>query len=97
MSERARKTKTKHNIIRYSRACGAEPDEVDDVVISGSLFRMEQMSDTHFWLAIYRGEERVAFGIVWDKKRKRLIGYVQEDELCCQDDMQCLAAEEGAR
>lgn len=38
---------------------------IDDVSISGSLFRMERMTDTTFWVCMYgkNGRERIAFDL----------------------------------
>lgn len=60
--------------------------EVDDIVIDGDLFRMERMTETSWWLAIYRGEQRVSFDLLWDEDAHKIMAYVQDDELGCTDD-----------
>ena len=59
---------------------------VDDVMIDGDLFRMEQMDKDSWWVAIYRGDKRVRFVLSWDKKRKEIVAKVSEDDLGCIDD-----------
>lgn len=63
--------------------------QVDDVAITGDLFRMEQMSDTCWWVCICRGEsgeKRTAFNLVWDRKQKRIVAVLWEDTIGCTDD-----------
>lgn len=60
--------------------------EVDDVAIDGDLFRMERMDRKHWWLCIYRGDQRVAFDLFYDKRRRTIIAQVTEDDLGCIDD-----------
>ncbi len=54
---------------------------VDDVAISGDLFRMERMDKGAWWVAIYRGDERTMFSLVWDRKRREIVAIVTEDTL----------------
>ena len=60
--------------------------EVDDVVITGDLFRMEQMDKDSWWVAMYRGDERVCITLRWDKKRREIVATVYEDGIGCTDD-----------
>lgn len=56
---------------------------VDDVVIDDvDCFRLERMSPKSWWLAAYRGKERVAFWLSSDAK----IRISHEDSLGCTDD-----------
>lgn len=59
--------------------------EVDDVAITGDLFRLEQMSRSAWWAAIYRGDRRVSFWFRYNRKRGIIVD-VQGDELGCVDD-----------
>ena len=61
-----------------------EDGKVDDVAISGDLFRMEQLDDDVFWLTIYRGEKRASFTL--SRKGKQIIAVVQADGIGCVDD-----------
>jgi len=57
---------------------------VDDVSISGDLYRLERMTDTCFWTCVYRGHDRTAFSInIVDGK---LVVQQIEDSIGCTDD-----------
>lgn len=59
------------------------PDgSVDDVAISGDLFRLEQMDDDSFWACVHRGDKAVHFMI----RGKNLIAQSYEDDIGCIDD-----------
>lgn len=60
--------------------------QVDDVVITGDLFHLEQMDDNAWWVTIYRGDRQACFLLQWDKKRKRIKTILMEDDLSCTDD-----------
>lgn len=36
---------------------------IDDVAITGDMYRLERMNDRTFWTCIYRGKHRVCFSI----------------------------------
>lgn len=62
---------------------------VDDVFIDGTLLRLEQMDDDFWWLAIYRGNKRVAFHITTPGEPGEgtpISVVVVEDDLGCVDD-----------
>jgi hypothetical protein len=59
--------------------------EVDDVAITGDLFRLEQMDKAVWWAAIYRGDKRVALWFRYNRKRGIVVN-VQEDDFGCTDD-----------
>ena len=59
--------------------------DVDDVVITGDTFRMERMRKNAWWLAVYRGDQRVCFWLTREKG-KGIVTEVTEDELGCVDD-----------
>lgn len=50
----------------------------DDVVIAGTLFRMERMTDTQWWIGVYRGTQRCTF-VITSATPIQLV--VWEDEL----------------
>ena len=60
--------------------------DVDDVAISGDLFRMEQMRSDDWWVCVYRGEQRTMFSLCWDRKARCLRAVVTEDSIGCHDD-----------
>jgi hypothetical protein len=57
--------------------------QVDDVAITGDLFRMERMNDQCWWVAIYRGENRTTFNL--QLKEGRLEATLIEDSIGCQE------------
>jgi hypothetical protein len=57
--------------------------QVDDVAISGGLFRMERMDAHLWWVAVYRGDKRVTF---WLRARGRITADLGEDGIGCVDD-----------
>ncbi len=59
-----------------------EDGYVDDVVINGDLFRMEQLGDDAIWICIYRDERRVSF----TAQGKNIHIFIQDDDLHCIDD-----------
>ena len=66
-----------------------EDGTVDDVAIDGNLLRLEQMDDDFWWLAIYRGDKRVAFHITTPGECGEgmpISVMVVEDDLGCIDD-----------
>jgi len=67
-------------VIRYAGG------QVDDVAITGDLFRMEQMDRDHWWVCIYRGDKRTMFGLWWDKRRREIVAHLTEDTIGCHDD-----------
>ena len=57
---------------------------VDDVAISGDLFRLEKMARGVWWSCIYRGAHRTCF---WFRIVKGdIIVTVTEDSIGCRDD-----------
>jgi len=56
---------------------------VDDVAITGDLFRMERMDDGAWWVCIYRGEKRTAFSLM---SKTAIEATVVEDSIGCADD-----------
>ncbi len=68
------------SVIRYANG------QVDDVAISGDLFRLEQMDKTVWWSAIYRGAQRTCFWFRYDRKRREIVVTISEDEIGCHDD-----------
>lgn len=66
---------------------------VDDVVISGNLFRMEQMDKDAWWVAIYRGKKRTSFSLQWDRKSRNIVATVTDDSIGCTDDSLAEASE----
>lgn len=58
-------------------------NQIDDVAISGDLFRMEQMDRDHWWLCIYRGKQRTAFSLRWDRKRREIVATLTDDSIGC--------------
>ena len=73
-----REAVTPMNVIRLD-----EDGQVDDVAISGDLFRMERMNDGDWWVCIYRGEKRAAFTLTASSPNKAIL---QEDDIGCHDD-----------
>lgn len=66
-------------IIRYD-----DEGKVDDVAISGDLlFRLEQMDDGFWWLAVSRGDKQVVFDIM---SESAIDVHLREDDLGCIDD-----------
>jgi len=60
----------------------------DDIVIEGvTCFRMERMDTGHVWIAAYRGDERVTFGLHSDRKIR--IDLVEDDFGCVDDTNEC--------
>ena len=60
-----------------------ERGDPDDIVIDDvTCFRMERMSQRGWWLAAYRGDERVAFWL----SSKKPIAISVEDGFGCVDD-----------
>ncbi len=76
-------------IIRYANG------QVDDVAISGDLFRMEQMDKDCWWVAVYRGKDCTMFDLRWDRKTHNIVATVYQDEIGCIDD--CKQVEEAAK
>lgn len=66
------------------RICTNVDGTLDDIFITGDFFRMEQMDDDCWWLAIYRGKKRVSFNLV--RKGKKIKAILQDDELDCEYD-----------
>lgn len=61
------------------------PDgSADDVVISCTTFRLEQLDDDVFWAAAYRGEQIVMFTI--RIVEGRLVAMDYQDDIGCVDD-----------
>jgi hypothetical protein len=56
---------------------------VDDVAITGDLFRMERMDDGVWWVCIYRGGVRTAFNL---SSKTAIEATVLEDSIGCTDD-----------
>ncbi len=56
---------------------------VDDVAITGDLFRMERMDDGVWWVCIYRGDKRTAFNL---SSKAPIEATVIEDSIGCSDD-----------
>jgi hypothetical protein len=56
---------------------------VDDVAISGDLFRMERMDDGVWWVCVYRGGKRTAFNL---SSKSPIEATVIEDTIGCTDD-----------
>lgn len=82
---RLRKRAPREHVQSISRIRG----EVDDVAISGDLFRLEQMSADCWWTAVYRGDERTMFMLKWDRKRRCIVAYLTEDTIGCTGDDRC--------
>ena len=59
--------------------------EVDDVAISGDLFRMERMDNGCWWIAVYRGENRTCFSLS-TKRNVAIKAVCGEDSIHCIDD-----------
>ena len=57
---------------------------VDDVVISCTMFRLEQLDDDVFWAAAYRGKKRVMFTI--RIVNGQLVAQDYNDDFGCIDD-----------
>lgn len=57
-----------------------EKGEVDDVAITGDLFRLERMTDDCWWVCIYRGKNRTAFYI---EGKDKLTATTIEDSIGC--------------
>lgn len=54
---------------------------LDDVVVCNvSMFRLEQMSDTVWWMACYfpDSDERVSFNIAWNPETQNLVAHIQD-------------------
>jgi len=65
------------------------PDDtgaVDDVAISGDLFRLEKMDRGLWWSCIYRGDQRTCFWFRIDQLRGDIVVTVSEDSIGCIDD-----------
>ena len=60
-------------------------DEVDDVAITGNLFRMERMNKDTFWVCIYRAKKRTGFYLQVNDSRG-LTATLIEDDIGCKDD-----------
>lgn len=73
-----RKSVNPMNVIRLD-----EDGEVDDVAITGDLFRMERMNDGDWWVCIYRGDKRTAFSLTANSNNKAILS---EDSIGCHDD-----------
>lgn len=58
--------------------------EIDDVAISGDLFRMERMNDKCFWVCIYRENKRTAFWL--EEKNGKIVATLSENDLNCKED-----------
>ena len=68
-------------VIRYERK------QVDDVVISCDLFRMERMSKDSVWLSANIGSHRgVDFMLYADKGKLKIM--LMEDTIGCKDETQ---------
>lgn len=60
--------------------------KVDDVAITGSLFRMERMDDGIWWVCIMRGDgSRTCFNLA-TKRGAHIDAIVTEDSIHCVDD-----------
>jgi hypothetical protein len=55
---------------------------IDDVAITGNLFRMERMNKDTFWVCIYRGKKRTCFYL----QGKGVTATLTEDDIGCKDD-----------
>jgi len=58
--------------------------QVDDVVISGDLFRLERMDDDCWWAAVYRGKDCTAFFL--QRTDTGIVAALAEDSIGCADD-----------
>ena len=57
-------------------------NELDDVVINNvDMFRLERMSNNDIWIAVYRGDKRVAFSIGTRHGLQEIEAFVTENEL----------------
>jgi hypothetical protein len=66
--------------IRYANS------HIDDVAISCDMFRLEQMAPDAWWAAAYRDGKTTMFWLRWDRKARRIVASVTQDELGCTDD-----------
>ena len=67
---------------------GPTAGTVDDVAITCSMFRLEQMDDDSWWAAAIRNDDtQVMFWLHWDKKLKHIVCTVTEDTIGCEDDV----------
>lgn len=59
---------------------GGRPDDI--VIRDATLFRAERLDGDAWWVAVYRGERRIAF---WFRvtRKGRLTATVVEDEIGC--------------
>lgn len=58
-------------------------NQIDDVAISGDLFRMQQMARNRWLLRIYRGKLLTAFSLHWDRTRQEIVATLTEDSIGC--------------
>jgi len=68
------------NAVRKDKKDGT----VEDVSISGDLYRLERMSDTCFWTCVYREHDRTAFCI--SIVNGKLVVQQIEDSIGCADE-----------
>lgn len=59
-----------------------DPDRMDDIVVNDvSMFRMEQMSERHWWMQCHLGpgyDDYITFDVYWDRKLKEVVVRVTE-------------------
>ena len=75
--------------MKEKRRQAIRPDrkgKVDDVAISGDLFRLERMSNSVWWVCIYRGKKRTAFYLERPRGKKTVEATLIEDSIGCIDD-----------
>lgn len=60
--------------------------EIDDVAITGDLFRLERMRNDSWWVCIYRGDKRTSFNIYRPRGKKTVVAMLQDDSIGCKDD-----------
>lgn len=65
---------------------------VDDVAITGDLFRMERMNDGAWWVCVYRGGKRTAFNL---SSKTAIEATLIEDSIGCSDDTDRSSGQEG--
>ena len=66
---------------------------VDDVAIGCDLFRLKRMGTDAWWAAATRDDRTTMFLVRWDRRLKRLVVTVTQDELNCGDDSGTASAE----
>ena len=59
---------------------------LDDIAITGDLFRLEQMDDSSWWCCIYRGKKRTAFNIYRPRGKNTVVVEISDDSIGCIDD-----------